>query len=649
MVKRTGTYILVMLVLIFLVPMIPAGELKPDLSEILSETPATENVSVIILFVDTPTPADISIIKSDGASIKYQYKIIDAVAAKLPAQAAEKIANRAFVELVEPDYEVKLVLDKSIPQIRADEVWETGLTGKNIDIAVLDTGIHDEHPALFVAREIDYTGEGTDDLHGHGTHVAGIIASTDSNYKGVAYDSNLFNVKVLNQDGSGFGSDVIEGIEWAVDNGAEIISISFGAEIDNCDGTDSVSRAVDEAVKSGVVVAIAAGNSGPDSETITTPACSKEGIAVGAVDDDDTIPSFSSRGPTSDGRTKPDLVAPGVSITSTWKDNSFRVFSGTSVSSPHVSGVVALLLELESSLKPADIKEILKSNAFDLGLDENTQGAGRVDAYESYLSLVNVTEEPAENETEPSNETEETPEDEEIEESPGFGAGIKPGNVFYGLDRLFERIGLALTFDPLEKAKLHVKHSEERLAEAHLLLEEGETEKARKSIGEYGESLNNSRRISEIARGLGENTTTVDELVAEATSIHLKVLGEIYNKVPEQARPSIEQAIENSARGREEAVNALREIQESEQEETETDGGDEGVEEEIETETEKPEEDIDKVLNGLEDPAKTKIKEVQDRVRSEVQKENSQSSRGGSSAGSSSAGNSAAASGIGKP
>ncbi|RLJ07655.1 MAG: hypothetical protein DRP13_03590, partial [Candidatus Aenigmatarchaeota archaeon] len=196
-----------MIFLIAFSPLVAAGELKPDLSDIISETPADEKVPVIILFHEKPTPADISIIKSDGASIKYQYTIIDALAAQVPAQAADKIAKRAFVKLVEPDYKVKLVLDRSIPQIQADKVWEAGITGKDVDVAVLDTGIHDEHPSLTIEKEVDYTGEGTDDLHGHGTHVAGIIASTDSTYRGVAYDADLFNVKVLNKDGSGYGSD----------------------------------------------------------------------------------------------------------------------------------------------------------------------------------------------------------------------------------------------------------------------------------------------------------------------------------------------------------------------------------------------------------------------------------------------------------
>jgi len=557
-----------MIFLIAFSPLVAAGELKPDLSDIISEIPADEKVYVIILFHEKPTPADISIIKSDGASIKYQYTIIDAVAAQVPAQAADKIAKRAFVKLVEPDYKVKLVLDKSIPQIQADKVWEAGITGKNVDVAVLDTGIHDEHPSLTIEKEVDYTGEGTDDLNGHGTHVAGIIASTDSTYRGVAYDADLFNVKVLNKDGSGYGSDVIKGIEWSVDNGAEIISMSLGAEVDPCDGTDAISQAVDKAVNKGVVVVVAAGNSGPDAGTITSPGCSKKGITVGAVDENDNVPSWSSRGPTDDGRVKPDLVAPGVGITSTWKDNSFKSLSGTSMSTPHVSGVAALLLEADPSLKPDEVKEALKTTALDLGLDENTQGAGRVDAYEAYIYVANATKEPK-NETE-ENKTKETPpgfeKRKKIELPPAFkrglpAAGITPDSWIYGFKRFFEGIDLFFTFDDVEKAEKYLKYAELRLAEAKEMAEKGKSEFVDDLIEEYEDNLEKTNEISKTAQQLGKNVTKVTELVAVATSIHVDVLENVLEKVPEQAKPSIQRAITSSKRGNEEALNILEKSQ----------------------------------------------------------------------------------------
>jgi serine protease AprX len=548
--------------------LVVAGELKPDLSDIISKIPATEKVSVIILFHEKPTPADISIIKSDGASIKYQYEIIDAVAAIVPAQAADKIAKRAFVKLVELDYKVKLVLDKSILQLQVDKVWEAEITGKDIDVAVLDTGIHDKHPALDVEKEVDYTGEGTDDLHGHGTHVAGIIASKDSTYRGVSYDSDLFNVKVLNKDGSGYGSDVIKGIEWAVDNGAEIISMSLGAEVDPCDGTDAISQAVDKAVNMGVIVVVAAGNLGPDSGTITSPGCSKKGITVGAVDDNDNVPDWSSRGPTDDGRVKPDLVAPGISITSTWKDNSFTSLSGTSMSTPHVSGVAALLLEADPSLKPDGVKSILKSTALDLGLDDNTQGSGRVDAYEAYIYVANVTKEP-ENETE-ENKTKEIPpgfeKRKKTELPPAFerglpAAGITPDSFFYGFKKFFERVDLFFTFDEIAKAEKHVKYAELRLAEAKEMAEMGKPEFVDGLIEEYEDNLERGNEISRIAQQVGKNVTKVTELVAVATTIHLDILENVLERVPEQAKSSIQRAITSSKRGNEEALNILEKVQ----------------------------------------------------------------------------------------
>jgi len=563
--------ILMILILVFS-SFVVAGELKPDLSDIIIKTPATEKVYVIILFHEKPTPADISIIKSDGASIKYQYTIINAVAVQVPAQAADKMAKRAFVKLVEPDYKVKLVLDKSIPQIQADKVWQDGITGKDIDVAILDTGIHDEHTALTVEKEVDYTGEGTDDLHGHGTHVAGIVASSDSTYRGVAYDSDLFNVKVLNKDGSGYGSDVIKGIEWSVDNGAEIISMSLGAEIDPCDGTDAISQAVDKAVSKGVIAIVAAGNSGPGSGTITSPGCSKKGITVGSVDDNDNVPSWSSRGPTDDGRVKPDLVVPGVGITSTWKDNSFNSLSGTSMSTPHVSGVIALLLETDSSLSPDDIKDVLKSTALDLGLDENTQGAGRVDAYEAYI-YVNMTEELEATTTttlEEENKTKETPlgfeKRRKIELPPAFernlpAAGITPDSWMYRFKRTFEGVDMFFTFDDVAKAEKHVKYAELRLAEAKEMADRGKPEFVDDLIEEYEDNLEKGNEISRIAQQVGKNVTKVTELVAVATSIHLDVLENVLEKVPDQAKASIQRAIDSSKRRNEETLDVLEKVQ----------------------------------------------------------------------------------------
>lgn len=400
-------YILLALLLIAAYPA-AAGELKPDLAKKLSETRAIDDVPVIITFNDRPTQAQIYDMKTEGVSIKHQYKIINAIAARMSPKAAEAIAKRNYVKSVDLDYNVKSTLDYSSKQISADQVWAQGVTGKNIEVAIVDTGITYPNSVSFrVIKEIDFTGEGTTDLNGHGTHVAGIVASRDPTYRGIAYDSALMNVKVLNKNGEGTASDVIRGIEWAVYNGAEIITLSLGAQLDSCDGTDSVSQAVDKAAASGVLVVIAAGNSGPTASTISAPACAQSGFAVGAVDDINGVADFSSRGPTADGRTKPDVVAPGVGIISISNDLSFTSMTGTSMSAPHVSGLAALLLEAKPGQSPSELMSVLKSTAKNLGADSNTQGAGLVNAYAAYAKIANITQEIT-NQTYPTNITNQT-------------------------------------------------------------------------------------------------------------------------------------------------------------------------------------------------------------------------------------------------
>jgi len=203
----------------------------------------------------------------------------------------------------------------------------------------------------------------------------------------------------LDQDGTGSASDLIEGLDWAVENDVDIVTLSLGAEVDECDGTSSLSEAVDNTVEEGITATVAAGNNGPDSETITAPGCAERGLTVGSSGDG-AISDFSSRGPTADGRVKPDLVAPGERITSLTNNDGespqFATLSGTSMATPHVAGTVALLLT-EEDLTPAEVKNITTYTAEDLGAEENSQGAGRLDAYASYKELATTNQ--TENET----------------------------------------------------------------------------------------------------------------------------------------------------------------------------------------------------------------------------------------------------------
>jgi subtilisin family serine protease len=179
------------------------------------------------------------------------------------------------------------------------------------------------------------------------------------------------------------------GIEWAVLNDADVISMSLGAQIP-CNGLDATSLASDAAVKRGVHVVVATGNTGPIHGSIGSPGCAREVITVGAVDRLDNIAVFSSRGPTLDGRVKPDIVAPGVLILAAKNGGGYATLSGTSMATPHISGVVALLLSQKSGLSPEQIKNVLMGTAKDLSENENTQGSGRVQAYDAFIKATGL-------------------------------------------------------------------------------------------------------------------------------------------------------------------------------------------------------------------------------------------------------------------
>jgi serine protease AprX len=278
-------------------------------------------------------------------------------------------------------------------------VWEAGYTGKGVKIAILDTGIDPYHPdfAGRIVATADFTREGPQDRDGHGTHVAGIAAgsgrASKGRYRGLAPEAGLYIAKVLGREGAGLMSDVMAGIEWAVEQEVDIINLSLGGA-PPCDGTDALSETCDIVVEKGYVVCVAAGNGGPAPYTIGPPGCAKQVITVGASTDQDEVADFSSRGPTTDGRIKPDAVLPGASIISCRAEDTslgnpvgqhYTELSGSSMATPHASGIVALILQARPELTPAQLKALLMETALDLGLSPNDQGAGRADAYAAYL------------------------------------------------------------------------------------------------------------------------------------------------------------------------------------------------------------------------------------------------------------------------
>ncbi len=349
-----------------------------------ADNSTSEEKRVIIVYHNPVSEYQTSSLENDyGASITHRYDIIPAVAAKMNENAINHIKSRPNVKAIFEDQQFSISLDDSVPQINASQTHNAGVNGSGVRVCVLDTGVDDSHSALNqLVAEYDFVNGDNDsnDDNGHGTHVAGIIGSTDSTYRGVAYNSSIMAGKVLNSSGVGYSSDIISGIEWCVDNNADVISMSFGtgSYSSTCDG-DPVSEAANNASDHGVTVLAASGND-EYSNSINLPACASNVIAVGAVDKDDSHASYSNGG------SELDVVAPGSNIYSTWPGDSFNTKSGTSMATPHTSGTSALILETNNGLSPIEVRDILRNTSVDLGDEgfDNEFGYGRIDAYAAY-------------------------------------------------------------------------------------------------------------------------------------------------------------------------------------------------------------------------------------------------------------------------
>lgn len=358
--------------------------------------------------------------KADGKKIKY-HKLANAYSATVKAKKVKEIAEDSTVDKIYHDFSVNAYIHESVPLIGANTLWSS-YNGSGITVAVIDSGIDSNHPDLKnkVVDQVSFiAGESPQDGFGHGTHVAGIIAGSGAasggNYRGVAPQASLMNVKVLDNYGWGSASLVMSGIEYAVDNDADIISMSLGAGLWPPDGTDPVAMAANAAVDAGVVVIASAGNSEAPF-CIGSPATGEKVIAVGATTKQDNIALYSSMGPTWDHRIKPEIVAPGGaafiysdpagqgivsakasgSIFDMWYSEYavgkyYMAHSGTSMAASHVSGVAALMLQAHPDWTPEQIKQQLMNTGVDVGYDPITQGAGRIDAISAVEQTLKIT------------------------------------------------------------------------------------------------------------------------------------------------------------------------------------------------------------------------------------------------------------------
>ncbi|MEU9604720.1 S8 family peptidase [Streptomyces sp. NPDC048057] len=291
----------------------------------------------------------------------------------------------------------KASLDTTAAQIGAPAAWQRSYDGTGVTVAVLDTGVDAAHPDLkgrVVGAANFSTSPGTEDRHGHGTHVASTAAGTGARsggvYKGVAPGAKLLNAKVLSDFGSGSDSGIMAGIDWAVAQGADVVNLSLGGS--DSVGTDPVEAQVNAlSAQKGVLFAIAAGNSGPDARTLGSPGAADAALTVGAVDGDDRLADFSSRGPRlGDSAVKPDVTAPGVDVTAAsaagsaigqavgQRPEGYVTLSGTSMATPHVAGAAALLKQQHPDWKAAELKSALVGSAVPGSYPAPEQGTGRI-------------------------------------------------------------------------------------------------------------------------------------------------------------------------------------------------------------------------------------------------------------------------------
>ncbi|MDH5556976.1 MAG: S8 family serine peptidase [Alphaproteobacteria bacterium] len=404
------------------------NRLSDGLEAILARTDPRTAVAVVVTFSDPAGNAAAARQAVGPFAVSREYSLIHGFAATVTAGQARALAALPGVFRVEEDGQVSAMLDVSRPAFGVDAAQADplagglGLTGTGVGICTVDTGILATHEQFIdgagtskLVAFVDFVNGQTApyDDNGHGTVVAGIAAgdgggstATATALRGVAPGASLYAAKVLDATGSGALSNVAAAIEWcAGQTGVDIISMSLGTA-GSSDGQDVMSLAANAATDAGKLVVIAAGNQGAAPGTIGAPGAAAKAITVGAVAEwapasssnwhsaGIYIAPFSGRGPTADGRTKPDIMAPGVSIrsaaagplqTATGCTTCYGLASGTSMSTPFTAGVAALVMEANGGpLSPAAIRDILLTTAQPRGEvagKDNEWGFGLIDAW----------------------------------------------------------------------------------------------------------------------------------------------------------------------------------------------------------------------------------------------------------------------------
>jgi len=407
-------------------------KLFDDLEARIAAMGPHDRLSVIVSLTAPATAARAAELERRVAGVQTgrRFSIVDGLVATVNKGQAQALTRVPWVAHVEENSRVVAANDGAqssfgVAKARADMPSLDGdgdgnpsaYSKDDLVAAVIDTGIDAAHADLDGGKVLAFKDfvngrpEPYDD-EGHGTHVAATIAGdgsarADRLYAGVAPAAGLVGVKVLAADGGGTMENVAAGIDWVVQNkdvyGIEAINLSLGAS--GCaDGTDITSVAVNNAVDAGLVVVVAAGNEGPGTCTIGSPGAAAKAITVGAMADTAaggfSQADFSSRGPTVDGRVKPDVSGPGVGITSALANTAgdYAAYSGTSMATPFAAGVALLARDANATVTPQQVKDAFMSTAVDFGRGGNNRtaatsgvdidyGAGRLDGHAALKAL----------------------------------------------------------------------------------------------------------------------------------------------------------------------------------------------------------------------------------------------------------------------
>ncbi len=323
---------------------------------------------MIIVFEDNVSGQEMDDILLDvGGEVSETYAEVGIAKVEVTVDSIAELMDSSSVKYIEEDIIIKQsaqIEDYGIKTTNISAAWDSGLSGKAIKIAVIDSGIASHNDLVIVGgvSTVDYTSSYNDD-HGHGTHVAGIIGARNNSYgvKGVAFESDIYAVKAFNQNGEALLSDIIEGINWSIVNDMDIINLSSGTQT----ASTAFRTVIDKAYENGLLVVAAAGNDGTSDgsgDTVDFPARYDSVIGVSAVDVNSNRAEFSSTGPTVE------VAAPGVRVLSTYIGNQYAYISGTSMAAPFVTGELALLKQAYPNLTNKELRKALIEHTLDLGV-----------------------------------------------------------------------------------------------------------------------------------------------------------------------------------------------------------------------------------------------------------------------------------------